>query len=249
MSNNYTVDDNTIASNPGNVELNKWVWFRHNKMVVGLLTVFLICSLLAAIVVDIMYVLFAVIAVVMNLYYWVNKKEHFLSGDSNGGIVVDTHPTLIAVNTSLTKGYGYFPVVKITKRASLKNVSVGDRLPTVALYTASNNEELAHWLDFNPIPLSYATNDAKVIKLAMLSYPNEQWAQLEKYLLELEKPYKLGLYQVNKAQSSWNEQQNDSLGVLSSLELKRGDGQINLMKIIISVIIFIAILYGLKFFI
>lgn len=246
MSNNYTVDDNTIASNPGNVELNKWVWFRHNKMVVGLLTVFLICSLLAAIVVDIMYVLFAVIAVVMNLYYWVNKKEHFLSGDSNGGIVVDTHPTLIAVNTSLTKGYGYFPVVKITKRASLKNVSVGDRLPTVALYTASNNEELAHWLDFNPIPLCYATNDAKVIKLAMLSYPNEQWEQLEKYLLELEKPYKAGLYQVDKEQSGWNEISSDDMSVLDDLE--KGDGSIKFKKIVIGVIMFIAILKILEFF-
>ena len=79
MRNNYTVDDNSVASNPGNAELNKWVWFCHNKMDVGLLTLFLICSLLAAIVVDIMYLFIVVIAIVMNLYYWTNKKEHFLS--------------------------------------------------------------------------------------------------------------------------------------------------------------------------
>jgi len=247
MSNNYTVDDNSIASNPGNAELNKWVWFCHNKMDVGLLILFLVCSLLAAIVVDIMYLFIVVIAIVMNLYYWVNKKEHFFSGDSNGGIVVGTNPTLIAVNTNLTKGYGYFPVVKITKRASLKNVSIGDRLPTVALYTASTNEELAHWLDFNPIPLSYATNDAKVIKLAMQSYPIEQWEQLEKYLLELEKPYKTGLYQVDKEHSNWNGISSDAMIVLNDLE--KGDGSINFKKIVISVILFIAILYGLKFFI
>jgi len=249
MSNNYTVDDNSIASNPGNTELNKWVWFCHNKMFVSLLTLFLICSLLATMVIDVMYFLVTVIAVVMNLYYWVNKKEHFLSGDSNGGIVVDTYPTLIAVNTSLTKGYGHFPVVKIMKCTSLKNVSVGDRVPTVALYTASTNDNLAHWLDFNPIPLSYATNDAKTVKLAMQSYSNEQWEQLEKYLLELEKPYKPGLYQVDKEQSNWNEQLNDSLSILSSIELEGGGGRINLMKIVISVMVFIAILYGLKIFI
>lgn len=246
MRNNYTVDDNSIASNPGNAELNKWVWFCHNKMDVGLLTLFLICSLLAAIVVDIMYLLVVVIAIVMNLYYWTNKKEHFLSGDSNGGIVVDTHPTLIAVNTSLTKGYGDFPVVKITKRASLKNVSIGDRVPTVALYTASTNESLAHWLDFNPIPLSYATNDVKVINLAMQSYPNEQWEQLEKYLLELEKPYKTGLYQVDKEHSGWNEISSDAMSVLDDLE--KGDGSIDFKKIVIGVIIFIAILKVFEFF-
>lgn len=249
MRNNYTVDDNSIASNPGNAELNKWVWFCHNKLMVGSLTLFLICSLLATIFIDIMYLFVVVIAIVMNLYYWTNKKEHFLSGDSNGGIVVGTHPTLIAVNTSLTKGYGDFPVVKITKRASLKNVSIGDRVPTVALYTASTNESLAHWLDFNPIPLSYATNDVKIINLAMHSYPNEQWEQLEKYLLELEKPYRPGLYQVNKEQSNWSEQLNDSLNILSNIELEGGGGRINLMQIVISVMVFIAILYGLKIFI
>lgn len=247
MNNNYTVDDNTVASNSGNVKLNKWVWFCHNKMDVGLLTLFLICSLLAAIVIDIMYSFIAFIAIVMNLYYWTNKKEHFLSGDSNGGIVVSTNPTLIAVNTSLTKGYGDFPVVKITKRASLKNVSIGDRVPTVALYTASTNESLAHWLDFNPIPLSYATNDVRIINSAMQSYPSEQWEQLEKYLLELEKPYKTGLYQVDKEQSGWNEISSDAMNVLNDLEKR--DGSINFKKIVIGVIIFIAILYGLKFFI
>jgi len=246
MRNNYTVDDNSVASNPGNAELNKWVWFCHNKMDVGLLTLFLICSLLAAIVVDIMYLFIVVIAIVMNLYYWTNKKEHFLSGDSNGGIVVDIHPTLIAVNTNLTKGYGDFPVVKITKRASLKNVSIGDRVPTVALYTASTNESLAHWLDFNPIPLSYATNDVKVINLAMQSYPNEQWEQLEKYLLELEKSYKTGLYQVDKEQSGWNGIPSDAMSVLDDLE--KGDGSINFKKIVIGVIIFIAILKVFDFF-
>jgi hypothetical protein len=246
MSNNYTVDDNSIASNPGNTELNKWVWFCHNKMLVGLLTLFLICSLLATMVIDVMYFLVTVIAVVMNLYYWVNKKEHFLIGDSNGGIVVDTYPTLIAVNTSLTKGYGHFPVVKIMKCTSLKNVSVGDRVPTVALYTASTNDDLAHWLDFNPIPLSYATNDAKIVKLAMQSYSNEQWEQLEKYLLELEKPYKPGLYQVDKEQSNWNEISSDAMNVLDDLE--KGDGSINFKKIVIGVIIFIAILKVFEFF-
>ena len=223
MKDNFTVDNNTVASNPGNAELRKWVWFRHNKIVVGLLLLLIVCSLLATVIIDTVYlfviviVIVIVVAVVVNFYYWTNKKEHFLSGDSNGGIVVGTHPTLIAVNTNLTKGFGYFPAVKIIRCKSLKNLDIGNRIPTVALYTASSDELLSYWINFNPIPLSHATDDPKVLEQAMQSYPNEQWEQLENYLLELEKPYKVGLYQVEKEYSSWNELSNNSLGVLNSL--------------------------------
>ncbi|WP_352260012.1 DUF3239 domain-containing protein, partial [Psychrobacter sp. TB55-MNA-CIBAN-0194] len=85
----------------------------------------------------------------------------------------------------------------------LKNLAIGDRVPTVALYTASTDESLSHWIDFNPVPLSYATDNPEVINVAMQSYPSEQWQQLERQLLELDKPYKAGLYQVDKEQSGW----------------------------------------------
>jgi len=249
VKNNFTVDNDTVASNPGNAELKKRVWFRHNKTAVGSLILLLVCSLLATVIIDTVYLFVVVIAVIINVYYWINKKEHFLSGHSNGGIVVGTNPTLVAVNGDLSKGYGYFPVIKITKRNSLKNVNIGDRISTVALYTASSDEFLSHWINFNPIPLSYATTDPKVIELAMQSYSIEQWEQLEKYLLELEKPYKVGLYQVGKEDSSWNELSNDSLNVLNSLELEEEREGINLTKIVISVVVFIAILKALEFFI
>lgn len=70
----------------------------------------------------------------------------------------------------------------------------------------------------------------------MQSYPSEQWEQLDRYLLELEKPYKTDLYQVNKERSGWNEISNDAMSVLKDLE--KGDGDISFKKILISVIIF-----------
>ncbi len=249
VKDNFTVDNDTVASNPGNVELKKWVWFRHNKIVVVLLLLFIVCSLLATVIIDTVYLFVIVVAVVVNFYYWTNKKEHFSSGHSNGGIVVGTHPTLVAVNGDLSKGYGYFPVIKIVKRDSLQNVRIGDRIPTVALYTASSNELLSHWVNFNPIPLSHATDDPKVLEQAMQSYSNEQWEQLENYLLELKKPYKVGLYQVEKEHSDWNELSNKSLSVLNSIELEEGHEGINLTKIVISVVVFIAILKALEFFV
>jgi len=48
---------------------------------------------------------------------------------------------------------------------------------------------------------------------------------------------------------SWNEVSNDSLNVLNRLELEEGREGINLTKIIISVVVFIAILKALEFFI
>ncbi len=83
----------------------------------------------------------------------------------------------------------------------------------------------------------------------MQSYPNERWEQLESHLLELEKPYKVGLYQVEKEHSGWNELSNDSLSVLNSFELEEGHEGINLTKIVISVVVFIAILKAVEFFV
>lgn len=248
MKNKLTLDNNTVASNPGNTELNKWVWFRHNVTTVSTLTLFLVGSILAAAFISIGFLLIVGIAIFVNLFYWTRIKEHFLCGDSNWGIVVANHPTLVAVNTNLTKGFGDFPVIKITKRASLQNVSIGDRIPTVALYTASSDDSLAHWIDFDPVPLSYATNDLQVIESAMYSYPNEQWEQLESYLLELEKPYKTGLYQVSIESSDWNKASNEPLNVLSRAELEE-DESINYKNIIIGVVIFIAILKVVELFI
>ena len=249
MKDKRTLDNNTFASNPGNAALNKWVWFRHNITTVSALTLFLIGSILAAMFIHIGFLLIVGIAIFTTIFYWTRIKEHFLCGDSNGGIVVGVHPTLVAVNTNLTKGYGDFPIVKIIECPPLKNLAIGDRVPTVALYTASTDESLSHWIDFNPVPLSYATDNPEVINLAMQSYPSEQWQQLERQLLELDQPYKAGLYQVDKEQSGWNERSNDTLSVLSSLELESGDGKINLIKIVIGVIIFIAILKVLEFFV
>ena len=211
MRHNYTIDNNTFASNPGNAELNKWTWFCHNKVIVSLLSLFLVCSIIAVIIVNNAFSLLAIVAIVINIFYWTRIKEHFLSGASNSGVIIGTNPTLIAVNTDLSKGFGNYPVIKIIESDSLKHLSIGDRVPTVALYTASNDISLPHWIDFNPIPLSYATGSSKVITLAIKSYSPERWEQLERQLLAVKKPYKPGLYKVDKEQSDWNELTNTLL--------------------------------------
>ncbi len=244
MKDKRTLDNNAFASNSGNAKLNKWVWFRHQPIYVSLLTLFLIGSILSAIFINAWLLLVVGIAIFINIFYWTRTKERFLYGDSNGGVVVATHPTLIAVNTNLTKGYGDFLIVKIIQCKTLKKVEIGDRVPTVALYTASSEDDLSHWLDFNPIPLSFATNDPKVIESALQSYPNKQWTQLERQLSQLDQPYKAGLYRVDVENSDWSGA-SDELNVLSDLEENAG---ISLTTIILGVAIFIALLYVLERF-
>lgn len=244
MRDKRTLDDTTAASNPGNVELSKWVWFRHNSKPVSLLTLFLVGSILSAIFINAWLLLVVGIAIFINIFYWTRTREHFLYGHSNSGIVVATHPTLVAVSGDLSKGYGYFPAIKITKRASLKNVSIGDRLPTVALYTASSENSLSYWIDFDPVPLSYATNNPQVTESAMKSYPSEQWKQLEKQLSQVDQPYKAGLYLVDEEYSDWNVT-SDKSHVLSNVEENSG---ISLTTTILGAAIFIALLYVLQSF-
>lgn len=202
MGKNYTVDNNTYASNPGNATLNPLVWVFHDWKRVGTMSLLLIVSVLLSTQVSQWFMILMIVLFAVNLAYWVRQKEHFQSGDSNGGLVVSINPTLVAVTTDLTKGIGDYPVVKIVEYKTLKKVQLGDRIATVALYTSSGEED-PHWIDFNPVPLSFATSDKSVFKMAMDSYDKQQWHDLENRLKEIEKPYKAGLYKVELNNSDW----------------------------------------------
>ena len=94
--------------------------------------------------------IFVVPSIMVNFIYWLERKEHFKSGDSNPGLVIQTNPTLVAVATDLRKSSGSYPVVKIIK-VPLNNLKVGTRVVTVAHYGESINPNTSHWIDFYPI--------------------------------------------------------------------------------------------------
>lgn len=203
MSTNFTVDTNTFASNPGNANLNPFFWFFHDFKIILTISALFGFSIFLTIKFSGWLGILAILFLVINILYWLRKKEYFKSGDSNGGIVVSVNPTLVAVTTDLTKGFGEFPVVKIITCNTFKNVKVGDKIATVALYSASENDELPHWIDFHPIPLSFATKNKEVIKRAIASYESEQWKDLQNRLGEIRKPYKEGLYKSEIQTSDW----------------------------------------------
>lgn len=203
MERNYTVDNNTYASNPGNARLNPMVWIKYNFKVVFLLTLSILVSAFLTFTISFWFSILLLIAVFANVFYWLRKKEHFRSGDSNGGLIVAINPTLVAVATDLTQGFGSYPVVKIIPFKGKENAQIGDRIPTVALYSRSPDDSILHWIDFHPIPLTYATNDNQVIERALNSYSEDQWSILEKQLKEIKKPYQRRLYKVAKNESDW----------------------------------------------
>ena len=208
MSKNYTVDNNTWASNPGNANLNPFIWFIHDFKRILILNCLFGISIFLTIKVSGWFSILVILLLVINGFYWLRKKEHFKSGDSNGGIVISINPTLVAVTTDLTKGFGEFPVIKIISCSTLKNVKINDKIATVALYSASENDELPHWIDFNPIPLSYATNDKATLENAINSYDLEQWDSIKSRLKEIKKPYKPGLYKSEIQTSDWKTNTN-----------------------------------------
>ena len=205
MSDNYTVDNNTYATNPGNTELNYWQWFLHNIPIVALLTLGLLMSAYLVEMFSMWFIILFLLLLAVNGFYWLRKKEHFKSGDSNGGIVVSVNPYLLAVSTDLTRGFGSFPIVKIVKIRSREKLKVGDKVPTVALYSPSEKDDLPHWGDFHPQPLFYASRDKIDIKRAMDSYSEEDWQKLEKRIGEIQKPYVEGIFKVEITESDWQD--------------------------------------------
>ena len=204
MEKNFTVDNDTFASNPGNANLNPFIWFIHNYQIVSILGASFIISLFLVFKISLWFIIILSLSLIINIFYWLRKKEHFKSGDSNGGLVISINPKLVAITTDLTKGFGHYPVVKIIHYKTSKKIKIGDKIATVALYSSSTDDSLPHWIDFHPIPLSYATKNKSTHQSAINSYESTQWEDLEKRLTEIDKPYKIGLYKVDVKNSDWN---------------------------------------------
>ncbi len=192
----------SAASNPGRLRVNYLRWLIHKPtwpLIWGGLA--LLC-LVAALSLHWSLWVPAALLLAWNVLYWVRVREHFWSGCANPGVVVSVDPLLIAVATDLTKGVGTYPAVKIV-RARLRHIDgqlprVGVRVGTVALYTATFDENIPHWVDFDPLPAQYATGDPKKISTLLGSFTADDWADLERFLQQVPQPYQPGLYMINR---------------------------------------------------
>lgn len=203
-----TLDDETQASNPGKIKFDPWIWLKYDTKKIVLLTSTLLISLFLVIKFSYYFVVIFLIALVVNFYYWFSKKEHFYA-DSNGGIIISEEPPLAAVYTNLAKfgAYGdHYPVIKVIKFEVNRAIQVGDKIATVAVYSALKSDEdetSDFWGDFFPLPVEYATNNTQEINNELRSYQKEHWEILTDGIKQLDKPYSLGLFRINIHSSDW----------------------------------------------
>ncbi|MFC3159106.1 Protein of unknown function [Chryseobacterium arachidis] len=197
----FTLDSDTIASNPGRVKVMPLVLMRYMYKPVFLL-IALLASLVFALSISLIiggvafFILFFV-----NMIYWRRKKEQFAHGDSNGGIIISENPKLVAVTTDLTKGFaGSYPVVKVIPYRG--KAKLNERIGTVSLYEGSESCS-PHWKNFFPVPVEYVNNNKAELHAVLKSYSDESWQVLENRIKEIKKPYKEGLFKIFNENSQW----------------------------------------------
>ena len=115
------------------------------------------------------------------------------------GFVLDAETGLVAVMTDLTKGGRPYPAVKILatplRRSGMKSLKKGQRMPFVALYE-DGNPTGPSWTDFHPLPVPCLTPVRATWKRVAASIPPEDWEELQEALRRLQRPLRVGLYNV-----------------------------------------------------
>lgn len=197
----FTLDSDTVASNPARVRVMPLVLMRYMPKSV-LLLIPLLASLVFAFEVSLLWgILPSVFFFVVNYLYWRRKSEHFAYGDSNGGIVVSENPGLIAVGADLSKGFaGSYPVVKILPYKGICRLN--ERIGTVALYKGTSSCT-PYWSDFFPVPVEYVNNNKAELNAVLRSYSEESWDVLESRIKQIVQPYEEGLFKISAEGSSW----------------------------------------------
>ena len=194
----WTMDDATVASNPGQLNASLLCWLRHKPLWPVIWAGGLGGALALTYLVHWSFAFAAAFFALANFFYWVRIKEQFRSGCANPGVVVGLRPTLVAVSTDLTQGVGHYPVVKILtlplSTVAGRPVQVGARVPTVAGYTKSMDDKLPHWQDFSPLPVDFVTSDPAVVERVLATFPASDWRELDDWLEQVPKPYQPGLY-------------------------------------------------------
>ncbi len=197
-----TVDNNTVASNPGGLRIEYGKYLSSYPWMPALLGAIAIFAVLAALVLAAQgkganaggWAAGAIAAVVMLGFQLIRAREQFLHGCVCPAVVVSVRPYRLAAATDLSTGGGYYPAIKIMAqplgRMTGGPPALGTRLATVALYHGNANEP--HWRDFEPLAVNCVTTDTAEIQRILASIPQEEWDMLENGLPQVREPYRSG---------------------------------------------------------
>jgi hypothetical protein len=198
---------NTYASNPGKIRVNYWRLIRHKpfwSLAIGVGTIGMF--VFGALKGDAGAVNLAMLVLVFFLAYrllhvW-GLSRHFQVGDVNVSKVLSLNPPLFATSTDMQTGRDnmQYPAVKIVrgKVANARGMKwkVGDRFAAACMYSGALGSR--HWTDFEPLPLSMATDDAEVLQEHMRRLEH-LFEELDLRLLLVPDVRKPGLYFLDAA--------------------------------------------------
>lgn len=201
----WTVDSNTQASNPGNIQVSWIRWLRLKPKWPSIWAILFLMFVFLTLKVHWGYGVAAILGLVLNVFYWRRLGEHYSHGCKNPAKIVSVNPLMFAAYTDLNTGLGPdCPAIMIVKmKLPLPNPEVGDRLTTVSLYAGPTDAE--HWITFEPLPTILATGNKITLDSVMTSIRDESWNKLDRYLEKLETPLKPGLVLIKNlpAYSPW----------------------------------------------
>jgi hypothetical protein len=193
----------TYASNPGNVRV-KWLRLLFNMprtaltliggggtlLYFGYIANNMILTVIGGLCIGLLYAILS------------RARYRFIEGDVNISKVLSLNPPLFATSTNMrnTGGPTLYPVIKIVRRkvpnARGRRVKVGDYFPAACLYFGGS-EQQPHWDNFDPVPLSVATDN-----LTTIDHHNEDLEYLheefEARLALVDTPNKPGLYFIDE---------------------------------------------------
>ena len=95
-----------------------------------------------------------------------------------------------------------YPVIKIIEKTvkpmKSQKLQIGMIVPTVAMYVPNFDDDIPHWDDFDPRPVSCATGSEEEMQRVVGSFKKSDMTDLKKWLKEVPKPYEPGLYHIEK---------------------------------------------------
>jgi hypothetical protein len=141
-----------------------------------------------------------VVALIGLFLHWLKARIRFKHGDANPGVIISEKPLLLAVIGDLSTGGAPWPVIKILRVSPRQLAPLastrGVKVPTAAVYSPPSNKDDTRWSDFDPVPLTCATDRHEDIQRAINSFTKEEWQVLAAGLKRLPQPPTVGLHSI-----------------------------------------------------
>jgi len=201
------LSNGAFASNQSNLEVDFNQWYRHEKQPLRKHYLWIIFAVLLMPFITIIGGIIIAFQIMKIRSYREEIREYYKMGDTIPGIVTSLNPTTIASLTDLSKGFGRYPVLKVstykTKKLSKRKIEVGDKIPMTAIYYTFEGSVSDYWHNVESYPVEFATKNRNKIAEKIYSISILEWNRLEKAISHNKHITKPGLYKIDIESSNW----------------------------------------------